>query len=346
LAGKGNFTCPKNFEDGGASPAANLTPELQSYLQTLAQQMAQQMLANLLQGNAPQTAALQNLEEGIPLWLTNLKTRRLSPGTIKGYEADIRHYLAHDPKPTCLSIQAYIAKRLDDEVSPARVAGERYALGSFFKFLHKAGLVPEDPTDNLDPFTVPYNEREIPSEGDVTKLLQSECYRRGDTPRFRTMVALLANTGLRLGEARTIKREDIDFEKGEIKVMGKGRKRRTVPVSEYVASVLKAWLERNGHSPWLFPAASPKGYLGECNFEKTFKRQCARCRVKPFTPHALRHYFATHSLRNGMRVEVLSKILGHSSVAITIDLYVHINSEEMHDAHQKYAPFADAAALP
>ena len=343
MASKGNFTRPKNLEDGGAGlpPAANLTPELQNYLQTLAQQMAQQMLANLLQGNAPQTAALQNLEEGIPLWLTNLKTRRLSPGTIKGYEADTRRYLAHDPKPTCLCIQAYIAKRLD-EVSPARVASERYALGSFFKFLHKAGLVAENPTANLDPFTVPYDEREIPSEEDVTKLLQSECYRRADTPRFRTMVALLANTGLRLGEARAIKGEDINFEKREIKVMGKGRKRRTVPVSEYVASVLKAWVERNGHSPWLFPAAKPKGYLGECNFEKTFKRQCARCKVKPFTPHALRHYFATLSLRNGMRVEVLSKILGHSSVAITIDLYVHINSEEMHDAHRRYAPFANA----
>lgn len=301
------------------------------------------MLANLLQGNAPQTATLQNLEEGIPLWLTGLKNRRLSPGTIEFYEVDVRRYLAHDPKPTYLSIQAYMAKRLD-EVSPARVASERYALSSFFKFLHKAGLVPENPTANLDPFTVPYNEREIPGEEDVTKLLQSECCHRGSTPQFRTMVTLLANTGLRLGEACAIKKGDINFEKLEIKVMGKGRKRRTVPVSEYVASVLKAWVERDGHSPWLFPAATPKGYMDERNFDKTFKRQCRRCGVKPFTPHALRHYFATHSLRNGMRVEVLSKILGHSSVAITIDLYVHINSEEMHDAHQKYAPFANATA--
>jgi integrase/recombinase XerD len=303
--------------------------------------MAQEMLAKLLQGNAP--PALQNLEEGIPLWLTSLKTRRLSPGTIRGYVGDITNYLKHDPWPTYLSIQAYIAKRLE-EVSPARVASERKALVSFFKFLCKAGLAHEDPTAKLEPLTVPFKEREIPDEEDVNKLLQSECFRHEDTPQFRTMATLLANTGLRLGEACAIKREDIDFERGQIKVMGKGRKRRMVPVSEHVASVLKAWAERDGHSPWLFPAGNPKGYLDGVCYEKTFKRQCKRCGVKPFTPHVLRHYFATHSLRNGMRVEVLSRILGHSSVAITIDLYVHISSEEMHDAHQKYAPFANATA--
>ncbi len=339
MASKGNFYCTN--EGGSGPPPANLTPEIQNYLQALAWQMAQQMLANLAQGNAPQTAALQNLEEGIPLWLTNLKTRRLCPSTIKSYEEDIRRYLKHDPQPTCLSIQAYIAQRLD-EVSPARVASEQYALISFFKYLCKMGLAHEDPTAKLEPLTVPFKEREIPDEADVTKLLQSECYRHGDTPQFKTITTLLANTGLRLGEACAIKKGDIDFEKGQIKVMGKGRKQRTVPVSEHVATMLKAWIGRDGHSPWLFPAGKLEGHLAEGCFEKTFKHQCARCAVKPFTPHALRHYFATYSLRNGMRVEVLSKILGHSSVAITIDLYVHISNGEMHEAHQKYAPFANA----
>ncbi len=286
-------------------------------------------------------AALQDLEEGVPLWIASLKARHLSQRTIEGYEADVKRYLKHDPRPTCLSIQAYTAKRLD-EVSTARVAGERKALVSFFKFLHKAQLMPENPTANLDSFTVTYREREIPSKEDVTKLLQSECFHHRDTPQFRTMAALLANTGLRLGEACAIRKADVNFEKLEVKVMGKGRKQRLVPISPYVARVLKAWVERDGHSPWLFPAANPKGYLDERSFDKTFKRQCRRCGVKPFSPHALRHYFATHSLRNGARLEVVSRILGHSSVAVTVDLYTHINNEELHDTHRRYAPFANA----
>jgi len=90
-------------------------------------------------------------------------------------------------------------------------------------------------------------------------------------------------------------------------------------------------------------ATNPKGYLDEHSFDRTFKRQCERCRVKPFSPHALRHYFATHSLRNGAWLEIVSRILGHASVAITIDLYTHINSEEMHDGHRRFVPFANAA---
>jgi site-specific recombinase XerD len=299
------------------------------------------MVATLIQGKASQTVALQDLGEGIPLWVANLKARYLSPRTIEGYESDVRRYLKRDPRPTYLSIQAYTAKRLD-EVSPARVASERKALVSFFKFLHKAGLASENPTTNLDSFKVKYSEREIPGEEDVTKLLQSECFHHRDTLQFRTMATLLANTGLRLGEACAIKKGDVNFGKLEIRVMGKGRKQRLVPVSPYVASVLRAWIERDGRSPWLFPAVNPKGYLDERSFDKTFKRQCKRCGVKPFSPHALRHCFATHSLRNGARLEVVSRILGHASVAITVDLYTHISNEEMHDTHQKCAPFANA----
>ncbi|MCJ7575177.1 MAG: tyrosine-type recombinase/integrase [Dehalococcoidia bacterium] len=314
-----------------------ITPDLELRIQAL----AQQMVAALIQGKAPQTAVLENLEEGIPSWVANLKARYLSPRTIEGYEADVRRYLKRDPRPTYLSIQAYIAKRLD-EVSPARVAGERKALVSFFKFLHKARLMRENPTANLDSFKVKYNERDIPSEVDVTKLLQSACFHHRDTPQFRTMTALLANTGLRLGEACSIKKGDINFEKLEIRVMGKGRKQRLVPVAPYVASVLKAWIERDGHSPWLFPAANPKGYLDERSFDKTFKRQCKRCGVKPFSPHALRHYYATATLNNGGDLHILSKILGHASIAITADLYVHVTNEQIHDTHRRYAPFADA----
>ncbi|MFC1969349.1 tyrosine-type recombinase/integrase [Chloroflexota bacterium] len=250
--------------------------------------------------------------------------------------------MQHDPNPTRLSIEAYIAKRFD-EVSSVRVASERKALRSFFKFLCANGLIPVDPTASLESFRVTYGERELPSREDITTLLQSECYRKKDTTKFRTMTTLLANTGLRLGEACAIKKADIKFDSLEIKVVGKGRKQRVVPISEYVMQVLKAWIKRDGHSEWLFPANNAQGYWDEGSFEKTFRRQCRRYGVKPFTPHALRHYFATHSLRNGARLEVVSRLLGHASIAITADIYTHIDGEEIHDTHQRFAPFATIA---
>jgi integrase/recombinase XerD len=318
-------------------------------VQALAQELAQQMLANFFQASGVSVyptpnpiSGLQNLKQGVPLWVASLKARHQSPRTIQGYEADVRNYLKHDSNPTFLSIQGYIAQRLD-EVSPARVAGERKALISFFKFLHKNGLIPEDPTAKLDSFRVTYKERELPTRQDIDKLLGSECFHRKNTAKFRTMTLLLANTGLRLGEACTIKKTDIKFDKLEIRIMGKGRKPRTVPISDYVAQVLKAWIERDGHSEWLFPADNLSGYWDERSYEKTFKRQCKRYGIKPFTPHALRHFFATQSLRNGARLEVVSRLLGHASIAITADIYTHIDQEEMRDTHERYAPFSSTS---
>jgi site-specific recombinase XerD len=304
------------------------------------------MLANLFQGLADgnkvaptASTGLQNLDEGVLLWVANLKAKRQADRTVRGYEQDVRRYLKHDPHPTRLSIEGYIAKRFD-EVSPARVSSERKALRSFFKFLCGAGLIPADPTASLQSFRVTYGERELPTKDDIDKVLKSKCWHGSDTQQFRTMSLLLANTGLRLGEACSIKKSDVNFDSLEIRVMGKGRKPRTVPTSPYVAQVLKAWIERDGHSDWLFPANNPTGYLDERSFEKTFKRQCKRCGVKPFTPHALRHYFATQSLRNGARLEVVSRLLGHASIAITADIYTHIDKEEIHDTHRRYSPFA------
>jgi site-specific recombinase XerD len=232
-----------------------------------------------------------------------------------------------------------MARRLD-KVSATRVNSEFKALRSFFKFLCGSGLISADPTASLEPPKITYYERELPSEENIAKLLQGECYRKKDTDKFRTMTYLLANTGLRLGEACSIKEADINFNKLEVKIMGKGRRQRFVPISPHVADILKAWIRCCGHNEWLFPADNAQGYWDKCSFERTFRRLCRHYKLKPFTPHALRHYYATHSLRNGARLEVISRILGHASIAVTADIYTHIAREEIHETHQRFAPFS------
>ena len=129
----------------------------------------------------------------LPLWTDHLKAKRYSPRTIKGYTEDTRRYLQRDPNPTRLSIEGYMARRLD-KVSAARVDSEFKALRSFFKFLCSSELIPTDPTTSLEPPKVTYSERELPAKEDITKLLQSECHRKKDTTKFRTMTYLLANS--------------------------------------------------------------------------------------------------------------------------------------------------------
>lgn len=307
----------------------------------------QQMVLNLIRGMAERdnipvahtlAPGLQQPSEGIPLWLASLQAEQYSPRTIEAYRLIVNYYLKYDPVPTFLSIQSYLAERLG-KVNPARVAMERKALRSLFRFLHSAGLWQTDPTANLKHIKVSYRERELPSEEDITRLLKANCYRKSDTPKFRLMVVLLLDTGLRVWEACSIRKANVNFERLEIKVIGKGNKERVVPISPFTASMLKAWTEQDGHSEWLFPANNALGYWNEISFEKTIKRVCKRNGIKPMTPHAFRHYFATQNLKNGARLEVVSRILGHASTSITADIYVHVNREDIHEAHRRFSPF-------
>ena len=223
---------------------------------------------------------------------------------------------------------------------------ERKAFRSFFKFLYSAGLWPTDPTANIKSIKVTYRERELPSESDIAQLLKAECHRKTDTPKFRLMIILLLDTGLRVTEACSILKANISFKRMEIKVMGKGNKERVVPISPLTASLLRSWLEQDRHSELLFPADNKLGYWDTCSIEKMLKRTCKRYGLKKITPHQLRHYFATHNLKNGARLEVISRILGHASTAITADIYVHVDREDIHSTHRQFSPLAKLMLAP
>jgi len=337
----------------GSSPTSGanfISPSLQPCLQALEQMTPanQQIIVNLIQGLAERdgitisrTSApgLQLPEEGIPLWVTSLKANQYSSRTIEEYRFVVTNYLKHDPCPTFLSIQQYLADRLD-KVAATTVAMERKGLRSFFRFLHSAGLWQTDQTANIRAIKVRYCEREVPSETDIAKLLKAECYQKRYTQRFRLIIILLLDTGLRVTEACSIKKGNINFDKLEIKVLGKGNKERLVPISPLTASLLRAWIECDGQSQWLFPADNAWGYWDKVSVEKMLKRACKRCGIKPIKPHALRHYFATCSLKNGARLEVISKMLGHASVQVTGDVYAHIDNEDIHTTHRKFSPLA------
>ena len=102
--------------------------------------------------------------------------------------------------------------------------------------------------------------------------------------------------------------------------------------------IKKVWIEQGGETKWLFPANNDWEYWDKRSFEKALKKMCTRTGIKPFTPHALRHFFATHNLKTGARLEVVSRILGHASTAITADIYVHVDNQDMHDTHKNFGP--------
>ncbi|GAH30012.1 unnamed protein product, partial [marine sediment metagenome] len=98
-------------------------------------------------------------------------------------------------------------------------------------------------------------------------------------------------------------------------------------------------------SPYLFPGKTVTGHMNIHNLEKTLRRACHRAGVRPFTPHQLRHLYATHMLRGGAKVEIVSRILGHAGVGVTCDIYRHVATRELHEEHLRFAPFNGERAL-
>jgi site-specific recombinase XerD len=285
--------------------------------------------------------------EGIPFWVAKMKSERYSEGTIRMYHYLAERYLKGDPTPTRLGLQSYLAGRLEGGTSPAMAENERKALSSLFRFLVEEGLWPENPTAGIKHIKVGYGQKEPPSIEDVERVLGVGCARSQDSDKIRTIIVLLATTGLRLTEGLSLRKDAIDFGARELRIVGKGGKPRVVPLLEGTAEMLTAYIEtRPSDSPFVFPGRTRTGYAEIYNIEKTLKRACLRAGVRPFTPHGLRHLYATHALKNGAKLEVVSRILGHASVGITGDVYRFVKSEEMHLEAERFAPLNGAKMLP
>lgn len=326
------------------------TSDLDSIVQALrqlspqSQELVAPLISKLAEREGISVAAAKATGPTVPVeyidsWVTKLRGERRSERTIKMYRYLAERFLEQYPKPTKEEVRQYIAARLKEGLSPAAVENERKALRSLFSYLHQEGLYPDDPTAGIRHIRVPYNERRCPSIEDVEKVLEVGCYRARDVDKLRMIIILLATTGLRLTEAASLKKENIDFEAHELRIIGKGRKLRVVPLLPETEEALREYIERRpSDSPFVFPGRTKTGYAEIYNIEKTVKRACLRAGVEPFTPHGLRHFYATEMLKKGAKLEVVGRILGHSSIGITADIYRHVDTGEMHEEARRFAP--------
>jgi len=314
---------------------AQLSPASQGAVAALVRQLAE---GEGISVEPTGVLGLRSPAEGITLWLAKLKAERYSPRTVHMYGYLARRYLEQDPMPTKLGVQSYLAERLE-RVSPALVSNERKALASLFGFLHSEGLWPTNPLNGIGHVRVRYRERLCPDIADILKVLGGSCLRKKDSDKLKMLVLLLATTGLRISEAVGILKNSINLDALELRVTGKGDKQRIVPLLEVTAAAIVDYIERQpSSSPYLFPGNTKTGHAEIHNFEKTLRRACARAGVTPFTPHQLRHLYATHMLRGGAKLEVVSRILGHAGVGVTADIYRHVATAELHEEHLRFAP--------
>lgn len=220
------------------------------------------------------------------------------------------------------------------------------ALRSFFKFLlrQKVKVISPDMIElgkqedrNIKPF----------SSGDLTRIFDVIDIRQLRGLRDRTILEVMFSTGLRISELTSLNREDVNLATGEFSVLGKGRKRRVVFLTKDAIEWIKKYLEkRNDPYQPLFirysgPKVSPdltneKSRLTPRSVERLVDKYRKKAGImERYTPHSLRHAFATDLLNNGADLRSVQELLGHKNIATT-QIYTHITNFKLREVHEKF----------
>ncbi len=293
-------------------------------------------------------------DQPLKAWLDHLRVERgLSENTLVAYEGDLRKlvlYAEGRGRPLLELKQGEISEFIGSlrglGLSARSQARHVHSLRGFFRFAVREGLLDADPMENLRP---PRAFRALPrylTPAQVEALLAAPDV---DSPiglRDRALLEVMYATGLRAAETIGLRADCVDLELGLVRVFGKGRKERLVPLGREArrwvkryASGARATLAQGRSSSALFlsnrgRALSPMGLWG------LVRRHALKAGVASIlTPHVLRHSFASHLLERGADLRALQAMLGHADISTT-QIYTHVTRERLRQIYDKFHPRA------
>jgi site-specific recombinase XerD len=180
------------------------------------------------------------------------------------------------------------------------------------------------------------------SDEEMTRLIKFVPRTRNQR-RMHAATVLMLDTGARANEWMSLKCEDIDLDNLTVRVMGKGRKERVIPISVECRKVLMRWIVRDVPEKAQVIFCSKKGTrIGHRNALRDVKRLGARCGIWKIGLHYCRHSFASAFMRNGGSITDLQRILGHADLRVTVR-YVHSLVADLKVATQRFSPIARLA---
>ena len=211
------------------------------------------------------------------------------------------------------------------------------ALRGFLKFLAKKNVASYS-AEKIELAKTESHEIEIISDDELERLLSAPKEDSLKSLRDKAIIETLFSTGLRVSELCGLKRENIDFKRGEFSVRGKGDKIRLVFLSETAKEAIKKYLDkRTDIEEALFTNLNKNpSRLVSRSIERIIKFYAAKAGIsKKLTPHGLRHIFATDLLRGGADLRSVQTMLGHSSISTT-QIYTHITNPQLKQIHQTF----------
>jgi len=286
-----------------------------------------------------------------------------SENTCRGYRNDLEgfvEYLAQNPiaghrhSPTGgpvnigglqpITIRGYLGW-LHKKNKKTTIARKLSAVRSFFKFLVKRGVSEDNPAESI---LTPKQGKTIPEYlpiDEMFRLLDSIQTSGILDLRNRAIFETLYSCGIRVAELVGMDLRNVDFGAGVIRVLGKGRKERIVPIGQKALDAIKIYREQakkqwgisGNHNGPLFLNKN-KGRLSARSVARILDNLVKACGLlKPVSPHTMRHTFATHMLDAGADLRIVQELLGHKSLSTT-QKYTHVSIDRLMETYDRAHP--------
>jgi integrase/recombinase XerC len=275
--------------------------------------------------------------------------KRSSLHTIAAYRSDLEqfsafiqlHFEVEDLlSVTTMMVRSWISHWMDQGMAVSTVHRKVSSLQAYYRFERKQGRLVQNPMQGI---VKPKKTNILPQYLEVVQAEQMYQPREQGWEALRNslILQLLYETGMRRSELLGIQEKDIDWSKGQVRVLGKRNKIRVIPISPTLIQELQVLRDENRTvsetSSFLF--LNTKGEpLSTFQLYQIVKKQLSKwTTLKKRSPHILRHSFASHMLNQGADLNVIKEILGHSSLAAT-QVYTHLNIEKLKGIHELLHP--------
>lgn len=277
--------------------------------------------------------------------------RRMSRHTESAYQRDIERLHRYcqnsdllewaDMKPH--NARGFAGDLRRQGLSPRSIQRALSASRSFYRYLMKQRLVQVNPFSGT---TAPKAEKKLPKalSVDQVSLLVAVKAHEPIAVRDRAIMELFYSSGLRLSELVELDLRQIDLDQGSVRVMGKGKKEREVPVGRLAVAAIKAWLPYRSDS-----AAGDETALFVSSRGKRISARTVQHRIQHWAkrqgldtgvhPHMLRHSFATHVLESSGELRAVQELLGHANISTT-QVYTHLDFQHLAEVYDKAHPRA------
>jgi len=278
------------------------------------------------------------LAQQIGQYLEHLRSvRRLSPATLAGRDADLAAFAAycrgnHLPPAARLDahhVRGYVASMRRLERGGATVRRHLSSIRGLFRHLISLGVLRANPAQGVRAPKQPQALPKTLGKEDAIALVEAASGDAADQLRDRAMLELFYSSGLRLAELHGLNADAFESDFSEVRVTGKGRRQRVVPVGKKAREAMRAWLRARGTLAKPAEAAlfvSSRGTrLSRGSIAQRLKYWARRAGISAHVhPHRLRHSFATHLLEESGDLRAVQELLGHASITTT-QVYTHLD---------------------